>query len=189
MSSIVCPPFDSRQGAVAFNLPLSFDTSSVTTMGHMFRVRSSLVPCPPRSGVEPSPARCLHRRRPPPPAPAGLHTSLHTACPPFDSRQNAKAFNQPLSFDTSSVTDMRQMFYVRSSPCAAPNLQPSPFPCALRASRSPAALPPSRATPRPASYASLRLGRPQTPCPTPTSCSSVARGWAPRPSTLVLALA
>jgi len=32
-------------------------------------------------------------------------------------------FNQPLSFDTSSVTDMAYMFYVRA---LAPNLQPSP---------------------------------------------------------------
>jgi hypothetical protein len=31
------------------------------------------------------------------------------------TRQNAHAFNQPLSFDTSSVTDMYQMFQVRSA--------------------------------------------------------------------------
>eukprot|EP00964_Phaeocystis_antarctica_P092954 scaffold59881_cov48-Phaeocystis_antarctica.AAC.4 len=31
----------------------------------------------------------------------------------------------------------------------------------------------------------LRLGRPQTPCPTPTSCPFVARGRAPRPSPLL----
>ena len=30
------------------------------------------------------------------------------------TRQNARAFNQPLSFDTSSVTDMSDMFRVRS---------------------------------------------------------------------------
>ena len=34
---------------------------------------------------------------------------------PFDSRQNARVFNQPLSsFDTSKVTNMGAMFYVRS---------------------------------------------------------------------------
>eukprot|EP00964_Phaeocystis_antarctica_P068690 scaffold41628_cov49-Phaeocystis_antarctica.AAC.2 len=38
----------------------------------------------------------------------------------------ASAFNQPLSFDTSSVTTMKYMFYVRSCPCPAPNLQTSP---------------------------------------------------------------
>ena len=35
----------------------------------------------------------------------------------------ASAFNQPLTFDTSSVTNMGHMFYVRSSPPSpAPNL-------------------------------------------------------------------
>eukprot|EP00964_Phaeocystis_antarctica_P026662 scaffold15023_cov36-Phaeocystis_antarctica.AAC.1 len=38
---------------------------------------------------------------------------------------SAHAFNQPLSFDTSSVTNMVYMFLVRSSPCPAPNLQSS----------------------------------------------------------------
>ena len=33
---------------------------------------------------------------------------------------NAGAFNQPLSFDTSSVTNMFQMFYVRSSRTLTP---------------------------------------------------------------------
>ena len=42
-------------------------------------------------------------------------------------------FNQPLSFDTSSVTNMRVMFYVRSTPCPAPNPQSSP---PLRAARA-----------------------------------------------------
>eukprot|EP00964_Phaeocystis_antarctica_P070295 scaffold42784_cov32-Phaeocystis_antarctica.AAC.1 len=64
------------------------------------------------------------------PAAAGLPvlcTSSHTVRPPFDSRQRASAFNQPLSFDTSSVREMYYMFSVRSSPCPdAPNLQSSP---------------------------------------------------------------
>eukprot|EP00964_Phaeocystis_antarctica_P021151 scaffold11710_cov51-Phaeocystis_antarctica.AAC.1 len=60
---------------------------------------------------------------------------------------SASAFNQPLSFDTSSVTTMYKMFSVRSSQCPAPNLQPSPLPCTLRAPRSSTAcrLPPPRA--------------------------------------------
>jgi len=42
-------------------------------------------------------------------------TSLPPASHALPStRQNAYAFNQPLSFDTSSVTDMYGMFYVRS---------------------------------------------------------------------------
>ena len=38
----------------------------------------------------------------------------------------AAVFNQPLSFNTSSVTSMSAMFAVRSSLCPAPNLQSSP---------------------------------------------------------------
>ena len=49
----------------------------------------------------------------------GLHLAPHaTVCLSFDSRQGASAFNQPLSWDTSSVTYMRTMFGVRSSPRA-----------------------------------------------------------------------
>ena len=44
---------------------------------------------------------------------------------------NARAFNQPLSFDTSSVTDMRYMFYVRSSRALLPICRA--LPCTLRA--------------------------------------------------------
>ena len=33
----------------------------------------------------------------------------------FDARQHAHKFNQPLSFDTSKVTTMHGMFYVRSA--------------------------------------------------------------------------
>ena len=58
----------------------------------------------------------------------------------------ASAFNQPLSFDTSSVTNMYRMFDVRSSPFPAPNLQSSPprhAACIAVARR----LPLSRATP------------------------------------------
>eukprot|EP00964_Phaeocystis_antarctica_P133469 scaffold97676_cov57-Phaeocystis_antarctica.AAC.2 len=107
--------------ASAFNQPLSWDTSSVTDMGAMFNVRSSPCPAP---NLQPSPplhaactadARCLPGRTP-----------LHTACPPFDSWQHASAFNQPLSFDTSSVTTMTYMFYVRSSPGPVSSLQSSP---------------------------------------------------------------
>ena len=36
------------------------------------------------------------------------------------TRQQASAFNQPLSFDTSKVTDMGRMFSVRSARALAP---------------------------------------------------------------------
>ena len=112
-------------GASAFNQPLSFDTSSVTNMDSMFCVRSSPCPAPICSRALSCTllAAAVARRLPP----ADPHTSPPTTCPAFDSRQQASAFNQPLSFDTSSVTATSYMFQVRSSPCPAPNLQPSPF--------------------------------------------------------------
>ena len=36
------------------------------------------------------------------------------------TRQDARAFNQPLSFDTSKVTYMSYMFYVRSARALTP---------------------------------------------------------------------
>ena len=107
-----------RQDASAFNQPLSLDTSRVTNMHYMFKVR------PPRAIWPQSP----------------LGPSVHTACtattlhalpslspsvPPSTcvcvTRQGASAFNQPLSFDTSSVTEMRGMFRVRPPrACRAP---------------------------------------------------------------------
>ena len=173
-----------RQGASVFNQPLTFDTSSVTNMSDMFRVRSG-VPCPRspqlgpplhvacaaaaasyplphpsphaahfvcplfhsagRVGVQPaadfrhvqrhkherhvsgafrralppistvgsSPARCLRRCRPTPSClPARMPLASYVL---LLTRQNARAFNQPLSLDTSKATDMTAMFYVRSA--------------------------------------------------------------------------
>eukprot|EP00964_Phaeocystis_antarctica_P109113 scaffold73604_cov48-Phaeocystis_antarctica.AAC.1 len=111
-----------RQGAHAFNQPLSFDiTSKVTYMLRMFWVRSSPCPAPNLQSSPPLHAACatVVRRLPPP----GPHLAPHRM-PSF--RQDAQAFNQPLSFDTSSVTNMEYIFHVRSSPCPAPNLQSRP---------------------------------------------------------------
>ena len=49
----------------------------------------------------------------------GLQIALIAYAPPSSmprlwTRQNARAFNQPLSFDTSSVTSMQYMFEVRA---------------------------------------------------------------------------
>ena len=125
----MCPPFDPRQYAWEFNQPLSFDTSSVTDMLGMFYVRSSPCPACPQSAIEPSPARCLHPPRSSAASrlPTPVYLAPHRMCPPLDSRQHAYVFNQPLSFDTSSVTIMSRMFKVRSSPCPAPNLRSSPL--------------------------------------------------------------
>ena len=106
-----------RQQASAFNQPLSLDTSSVTSMAYMFYVRAVLALPPPCPVVPPCTllAPLLHRQCP---TPCRLLTP-HIA--PLVTRQRALAFNQPLSFDTSSVTDMYQMFYVRSAHALPPN--------------------------------------------------------------------
>jgi surface protein len=100
---IVRPPCGTRQYASAFNQPLSLDTSKVTNMGHLFQVRSARAATLTRI----QPARCLITARPtrvPSPGP-------QSPPPPPDTRQSASYFNQPLSLDTSSVTDMSWLFY------------------------------------------------------------------------------
>eukprot|EP00964_Phaeocystis_antarctica_P039446 scaffold22564_cov67-Phaeocystis_antarctica.AAC.8 len=47
-------------------------------------------------------------------------TSLPASHARLSTRQEAKAFNQPLSFDTSKVTDMQGMFQVRSARALPP---------------------------------------------------------------------
>merc|ERR1719345_311324 len=77
-------PFGSRQEASAFNQPLSFGTSSVTTMIQMFGRASAFN------------------------QPLSLDTSSVTTMEGM--LYNTAAFNKPLSFDTSSVTTMVDMF-------------------------------------------------------------------------------
>ena len=73
-----------RQEASAFNQPLNFDTSKVTTMHAMFRVRSARALAP--SSLESDPPRaCRLRRRHPTPSRLLGRTSSRIACPPFDS--------------------------------------------------------------------------------------------------------
>ena len=117
-----------RQGASAFNQPLSFDTSEVTSMGAMFSVRSApalrpisgrALPC---THLAPPPLHCPSASQPAPRA--ASHASLST-------RQSATAFNQPLSFDTSNVISIRSMFMVRPAASPAPNLQSGPPPARI----------------------------------------------------------
>ena len=65
--------------------------------------------------------------------------------------QKAAAFNQPLSLDTSKVTDMKEMFEVRSARALTPNsLESQAFPRACRLRRrypTPFCLP-ARTSPR-----------------------------------------
>ena len=101
LSRRIPPP---RQAATAFNQPVNFDTSRVKIMGEMFRVHSARAPCP-ALRLQPSlPVHAGMRGRRPTPTYA-----------PFSARQGAEAFNQPLSFDTSLVTNFEVMFEV---PCA-----------------------------------------------------------------------
>ena len=92
--------------------------------------------------------------------------------------QGAPAFNQPLSFDTSSVTNMHLMFEARSARArpSASTVGPSQrAACITAASTRP---PASQPACRPSSHASLLLRRARTGCPTRTSSSSVVRGRA-----------
>ena len=143
------PPFGSaRQEAEAFNQPLNFDTSSVKTMEEMFKVHSVRA-LHSDSGLEPSLARCMRGHHPTDP-PSSWPTPRPAPCAPLSTRQNAKAFNQPLNFNTSSVTTMDTMFYVCTSPapCAQTPVEPSLARC-MRG-RRPTNLPFSWPIPRPA---------------------------------------
>jgi len=71
------------------------------------------------------------------------------------TRQQAYAFNKPLSFDTSKVTDMGRMFYVHSARALAPNSLESDVPRARPLAPAAVPRPPaSRPAPRPISHAS-----------------------------------
>ena len=83
---------------MAFNQPLSFDTAKVTSMDSMFYVR---FPRPTLASGPPTSA-------------AVLHALLLTR------GKNAEAFNQPLNFNTSRLTNMKDMFRVRSSHVPGP---------------------------------------------------------------------
>jgi len=83
--------------------------------------------------------------------------------PLLSTRQSATAFNQPLSFDTSKVTNMGRMFYVRSARALAPNSLESDLPCArrLRCHLSTPSRLPARTSPH-ITCSSLRLGSKRT---------------------------
>ena len=103
-----------RQGVAKFNHPLSFDTSSVTNMYRMLNVRSTRALAPTALRVGPSP--CTPIVPQPPQCPHAFRAASRRASHARRStpRQGAEKFNQPLSFNTSSVTNMWSMFSVRS---------------------------------------------------------------------------
>ena len=104
-----------RQQAAAFNQLLSFDTSSVTDMSYMFYVRSAHALSPSAFTAGPSRRTCRLCPAADPRRPASRPTPRPASHVLLSTRQGAYAFNQPLSFDTSSVTDMNEMFAVRSA--------------------------------------------------------------------------
>ena len=98
-----------RQKAVKFNNKLNFDTSSVTSMKDMFRVR---VPSTRPSRAASLRAACITTAFSSP----GQHLAL-LRMTSLATRQGAKKFNKKLSFtDTSKVTSMQGMFSVRVPP-------------------------------------------------------------------------
>ena len=112
-----CAPFSTRQEASAFNQPLSIDTSSVTDMNSMFRVRPERVKRSMPSRGFPGTLLASPSPHAPLPSPCPHRAPPHIA--PLSTLQFTSAFNQPLSFDMSSVTTMFGMFYVSTrGPCA-----------------------------------------------------------------------
>jgi len=85
----------------------------------MFWVRSARVLAP-KPWVGPSPCMPLFRRHRPTPSRLLARAPRPASHALLSTRQNAHAFNQPLSFDTSKVTDMYAMFKVRSARALAP---------------------------------------------------------------------
>ena len=127
--------------------------------GHELHVYGALLPAPrpPQPAVAAlSPARCMHTPRSPAASRLPARSLPRTVCPACDPRQYARAFNQPLSWDTSRVTDMRYTFYVRcfsraypARPARKPAVAPSPMhaACTSRCSPPPASWPAARPAP------------------------------------------
>ena len=121
-----------------FDQPLSFNTSSVTSMSGMFQVRSAPAPPPLPMQALACTLLVLLRRPTPSRRPARMPTAPYAR---LMTRQEASAFNQPLSFDTSSVTYLSDMFRVRSAQ-ARPPLPIQALACTLLAPLRPHALAP-----------------------------------------------
>ena len=141
-----------------FNADISsWDTSSVTDMGNMFRVLSARA-LSVASAVGVLPARCLRGCRYSTPSRHPTSMSPLFLCFPF-CWQSASAFNQSLSFDTSSVTTMQTMFNVRSAralPAASAVGLPLHAACAATAAPR---FPATRLTCCPLPMLPFRLGR------------------------------
>ena len=94
---------NSVQDASSFNQLLPLDTSSVTDMSQMFEV------CPrERASSWFLGLHCTH-------CASAAVSQLLTSCHTLPTLQRAKAFNQPLILNTSSVTNMASMFGATSA--------------------------------------------------------------------------
>ena len=129
----------SRQFAYAFNQPPTWDTSRVTTTHAMLWVH-----CYPRSAplicsCPLSSARCVHTAIASASSRLPARSAPRTVCPACDPRQEARAFNQPLSWNLPRVTDMQIMFYVRCAPRVPSPTQPAVAPSPLPAACTPIA--------------------------------------------------
>ena len=129
-------------------------------MWSMFYVRSArALPPPSLESVPPRAHTACVPATQRPLAPPGPYILLPVPHARLFTRQGASAFNQPLSFDTSKVTTMYAMFYVRSARALPPPALSRALPvhaACVAATQRPRA---SRAAPLPASHA--RLGSPR----------------------------
>ena len=104
-----------------FNADISnWDTSNVYTMFRMFGVRSARALPPPALSRALPVHMPLASPRPNSLTPPGAAVPLPASYARLSTRQPARAFNQPLTFDTSNVYTMREMFLVRSARALAP---------------------------------------------------------------------
>ena len=124
-SRVACPPFDSadREGVQP-----SAQLRHVQGHEHVLHVLCALRACPDPQAFSRAPP-ALRASSDPPALPAP-HLTLCIVRAPLSTRQGAAAFNQPLSFETSSVTAMSYMFSVRSARALTPSLQTGPARCA-----------------------------------------------------------
>ena len=144
------PPFGSVESVVV--QPVA-QLRHVQCLDHEQHVRRALRACPaPQPSVGPSPCMPLV---PLPPEVLPPHLGPNPIRPPFESRQAASAFNQPLSFETSSLEDLGFMFVVRSTRTLGPSLESVPW----LAPPTPYALSPPCPHLAPHLKSSFRLGR------------------------------
>ena len=96
-----------------FNADISrWNTSSVTDMSYIFQVRFRFRPHTPKLRHARTPRRRALLIRPSLCAIIVPRVNIPIGCPLW-TRQYAVAFNQPLRFNTASVTSMSSMFFVR----------------------------------------------------------------------------